>query len=113
MFLTNTLKLIFHWTLQWLFEAIAKYLTERKELKDREELQKKQAAELLKKLEEAKISLRTTREKTWNDIQDKEKSGIISEDLKFKLKDEMQKIIEDSNKAFEDLTLKKEKEIKQ
>jgi ribosome recycling factor len=63
------------------------------------------------KLEEARVSLRKERERVWNDIQDKEKAGEISEDEKFRLKDEMQKIIDDGGAKFESLAEKKKIEI--
>jgi ribosome recycling factor len=63
------------------------------------------------KLEEAKVSIRTERERVWTDIQDKTKSGELGEDQKFKLKDEMQKIVDDVNKSIEEITSRKEKEI--
>jgi len=64
------------------------------------------------KLEEAKVSLRTLRDKTWKAIEDKEKAGGMGEDDKFRLKDEMQKIIDESNKKLEEQTERKEMEIK-
>ena len=62
--------------------------------------------------EQAKVSLRGERDKTWNDIQTKEKDGEISQDDKFQLKDLMQKIIDDSGQELVSLFEKKEKEIK-
>ncbi|OHA97963.1 MAG: hypothetical protein A3E02_00980 [Candidatus Zambryskibacteria bacterium RIFCSPHIGHO2_12_FULL_38_34] len=64
------------------------------------------------KFEEAKVSLRTLRDKTGKAIEDKEKSGGMGEDDKFRFKEEMQKIIDESNRKLQDLTEKKEKEIK-
>lgn len=64
------------------------------------------------KLEEAKVSLRTLRDKTWKAIEDKEKEGGMGEDDKFRLKDEMQKIIDESGKKLEEMAGKKETEIK-
>ncbi len=64
------------------------------------------------KLEEAKISLRNLRDKTWKEIENKEKEGGMGEDDKFRLKDEMQKIIDEANKNFESMASKKESEIK-
>jgi len=63
------------------------------------------------KLEEARISLRKEREKFWNDIQEKEKSGEISEDEKFRLKDELQKFIDGGNFSFDEIVERKKKEI--
>ncbi|MEK7514580.1 MAG: ribosome-recycling factor [Patescibacteria group bacterium] len=64
------------------------------------------------KLEEAKIALRHERDRLWSDIQGKEKQGGMSEDEKFRFKDEMEKLIADAQKKFEGMTLKKEQEIK-
>jgi len=63
------------------------------------------------KQEEARISLRKERERFWNDIQDKERVGEISEDEKFHLKDELQKMIDVGNNAFDEIIERKKKEI--
>jgi ribosome recycling factor len=63
------------------------------------------------KLEEARVSLRKEREKFWNDIQEKERVGEISEDEKFHLKDELQKMIDGGNSAFDEIVERKKKEI--
>lgn len=63
------------------------------------------------KQEKARVSLRGEREKVWEDIQKKEKNGEMSEDEKFSLKEEMQKYVDASNKKFEEIFAKKEKEI--
>lgn len=63
------------------------------------------------KLEDAKIALRGEREKVIKDIDLKEKEGAISEDDKFRLKTEIQKMLDDSHKVMDDLFEKKEKEI--
>ena len=63
------------------------------------------------KTEEARTRLRRTREDVWNDIQEKERAGELSEDEKFFFKDEMQKIVDEANKSFEVMLEKKEKEI--
>jgi ribosome recycling factor len=65
------------------------------------------------KLEEAKITLRKEREKTWNDIQAKEKEGGMSEDDKFRNKDELQKIIDEATAKFAEHSERKETEILQ
>jgi ribosome recycling factor len=64
------------------------------------------------KLEEARISLRGLRDKTWKEIEEKEKSGGMGEDDKFRLKEELQKMIDAANQALENLASKKEAEIK-
>jgi len=63
------------------------------------------------KLEQAKVSLRGERDKVWNDIQLKEKENEISQDDKFQLKDEMQKIVDDMGRTLLSLFEKKEREI--
>lgn len=64
------------------------------------------------KLEEAKVSLRGLRDKTSKMIDEKEKAGGMGEDDKFRLKDEMQKIIDEGNAKLQELAEKKEKEIR-
>ncbi|MCC6290979.1 ribosome recycling factor [Candidatus Nomurabacteria bacterium] len=61
--------------------------------------------------EEAKVSLRKEREKVWNDIQEKEEAKELSEDEKFRLKDELQKIVAEENEKLEKLKAKKDAEI--
>lgn len=63
------------------------------------------------KLEEAKVAVRKERDKVWGDIQAKEKAKEIAEDDKFRLKNEMQKIVDDANKRLEEQYLRKEKEM--
>lgn len=63
------------------------------------------------KLEDARIALRSEREKVWDDIQAKEKEGGMSEDDKFRLKEQMQRLVDDANARFEEAYDKKEKEI--
>jgi len=64
------------------------------------------------KLEKAKISLRIERDKIWEDIQAQEKLNEISQDDKFQLKEEMQKIIDNASQELTEIFNKKEKEIK-
>lgn len=63
------------------------------------------------KVEDARITLRGIRDEVWNDIQRKEKDGDMSEDEKFRGKEEMQKHIDAGNKTFDELLKKKEVEI--
>ena len=63
------------------------------------------------KLEQGKISLRKNRDEAWNDIQKKEKEGGMGEDEKFRLKTEMEKIVQDATKNIESLYKKKEEEL--
>lgn len=63
------------------------------------------------KLEDARISLRSERDKVWGDIQKQQKDGEISEDEKFNYKEEMQKMIDEAGNKLEELATKKETEI--
>lgn len=63
------------------------------------------------KIEEAKVSLRRERDEVWKDIQEKERKGEIPEDDKFRLKDELQKIVDNATEELEMIKKEKEKEI--
>ncbi|MDO8590295.1 MAG: ribosome recycling factor [bacterium] len=63
------------------------------------------------KLEEARIKIRTEREKSLETIDRKEKDGSVSEDDKFRFKQELQKVVDTANQKLEELALKKEREI--
>jgi ribosome recycling factor len=63
------------------------------------------------KLEHARVSVRAARDEVWGDIQNKERDGDIAEDDKFRLKDEMQKLVDTANQRMEDMAGRKEKEI--
>jgi len=63
------------------------------------------------KIEEAKTTLRKERDAVWEDIQKKEKAGGMGEDEKFRLKSDMQKIVDEANKKIEDFLKRKEAEI--
>ncbi|OHA18541.1 MAG: ribosome recycling factor [Candidatus Taylorbacteria bacterium RIFCSPHIGHO2_01_FULL_46_22b] len=64
------------------------------------------------KIEEARKHLRNARDEVWKDIQAQERDGKIREDDKFRLKDSMQKTIDDASKEFDTLLAKKEQEIR-
>lgn len=66
---------------------------------------------LKEKMEEARVSVRKAREETWNDIQAKEKEGGMSEDEKFRLKDDLQKLVDETNANLEAIFAKKEHEV--
>jgi len=76
---------------------------------ERRELLVKQVG---KKLEEARISIRKEREDVWSDIQKQEKDGDMTEDEKFRSKEEMEKVVTDFQKELEELAKNKENEIK-
>lgn len=63
------------------------------------------------KLEEARIRVRTEREKNLGDIDRKEREGSLGKDDKFRFRNELQKLVDDINQKLEELALKKEREI--
>ena len=63
------------------------------------------------KLEDAKVTVRGDREKAIKEIDRMEKDKEVSEDEKFKMKADLQKLIDDSNKELDLIFAKKEKEI--
>ena len=63
------------------------------------------------RLEEARSAVRVTRDECWKDIQAKEEEGGMSEDDKFRLKDELQKKIDETNAALERAFESKELEM--
>jgi len=66
---------------------------------------------LKERLEEARIAVKQDRERTWNDIQQREKDGALTEDEKFRDKDELQKLVDEANKNLEMMFEKKQKEV--
>ena len=67
---------------------------------------------LHQKTEDARISIRNLREDVWEEIQNLEKDGKISEDDKFRGKDDLQKMINEYNEIVKEISEQKEKEIK-
>lgn len=63
------------------------------------------------KQEQARQTIRKWRERAWDEIQAKSKSGEIREDDKFRGKDDLQKEIDNYIKKIEDLGDKKKKEV--
>ena len=63
------------------------------------------------RLEEARKKIRGIRDDVWKDIQEQERAKKIREDEKFRLKDEMQKVVDEVSKSFDGLFERKEKEI--
>ena len=63
------------------------------------------------KMEESKIAVRKQRESTWDDIQGLEKETKMTEDEKFRGKDDLQKIVDETNNNLEAIFAKKEKEV--
>lgn len=76
------------------------------------EERRRELAKLLgKSLEEARIKIRQEREAAMRDIDKREKAKEISEDEKFRERQEIQKQIDEVNKVVEDIGAAKEKEI--
>jgi ribosome recycling factor len=63
------------------------------------------------KVEEIRTMLRSARDDVWNDIQAKEKAKEMSEDDKYRGKEDMQKRVDAANAAFDAALERKEKEI--
>src|SRR3990167_8666605 len=66
---------------------------------------------LKEKLEEARITVRRERERIWKDVETKEKEGKLTEDEKFRAKDDLQKVIDEVNKNLEASFEKKQTEV--
>ncbi|MBI2627784.1 ribosome recycling factor [Candidatus Nomurabacteria bacterium] len=66
---------------------------------------------LKEKLEEQRITVRRERERIWEDVQKKEKDGKLTEDEKFRAKEDLQKIIDEVNRNLEASFEKKQREV--
>lgn len=66
---------------------------------------------LKEKLEEQRIAVRQERERVWEEIQNLENDGKMTEDEKFRAKEDLQKVIDEANKNLESIFEKKEKEV--
>ena len=62
--------------------------------------------------EEARVKIRNIREEIWNETQEKEGRGELTEDDKFRLKEELQKTVDGYNERIKELMEQKEEEIK-
>jgi ribosome recycling factor len=76
-----------------------------------EEYRKTLAKLLSEKAEQAKETMRRARDDAWGKIQTAQREKKLSEDDKFRGKDELQKLIDDYAKKIKDLLSKKEQEI--
>lgn len=63
------------------------------------------------KVEQARASLRQERDEIWSDIQEQERESKLTEDDKFRGKEEMQKRVDAAQKKFDEMLERKEKEI--
>ncbi|MDD3046458.1 MAG: ribosome-recycling factor [Candidatus Pacebacteria bacterium] len=59
----------------------------------------------------AKKTIRKYRDEAWSNIQKMQKEGTISEDDKFRAKDELQKVVDSYNKKVDDLIINKKREL--
>jgi len=66
---------------------------------------------LNEKAEQAKQAMRRQREEVWNKLQDAQKAKLVTEDDKFKGKDEIQKVIDDYQEKIKTLVEKKKAEL--
>ena len=66
---------------------------------------------LKERLEEARITARRERERICEDVQEKQKAGKLTEDDKFRAKEDLQKIIDEVNINLEASFEKKQKEV--
>jgi len=65
------------------------------------------------KLEDARKAVRTARDEVWDTIQQQEKNGDITEDDKYRQKEQMEKLVQETNKELEEMKEKKENEIQE
>jgi ribosome recycling factor len=63
------------------------------------------------RMEECRTTLRAARDDVWSDIQTQEREGTVTEDEKFRFKEEMQKKVDAANAKFEEMLARKEAEI--
>lgn len=66
---------------------------------------------LKEKLEESRITVRQERERIWDEVQALVKESKMTEDEKFRAKDDLQKVIDEANANLEAIFEKKEKEV--
>ena len=66
---------------------------------------------LKEKLEEARITVRRERENVWKDVEQKERDAKLTEDEKFRAKEDLQKLIDEVNNNLESIFEKKEREV--
>ncbi len=66
---------------------------------------------LAQKQEAARIVIKTLREKTWNKAKKEQQESIISENDKFYIKKELQKIVDENNNKIKEIVDRKKKEV--
>lgn len=81
------------------------------------ELTSERRVQLLKlakaKLEEARVAIRKSRDEAMKDIEAKEKAGEMSKDEKFRVKEDIQKRVDEGNNELDRMYAAKEEEIEQ
>lgn len=65
------------------------------------------------KAEEAKVSIRNSRQKVWETVKSAKTNGEITEDDMYRREEEINKAVETSNKRIEDIFAAKEKELRE
>lgn len=94
------------------FQPIVDKETLRITIPELTEERRKSLIKILKeKLEHGRVSAKLKRDDVWRNVQNQEKEGKISEDEKFRLKEELQKIVDAENEELEKIYSKKENEI--
>jgi len=63
------------------------------------------------KVSQAKASIRNAREVSWEQIQEMEKTGQLTEDDRYRGKDELDKMVADFNKRIDELAKEKEQAL--
>jgi len=77
------------------------------------EERRNELAKLISNLsEEAKVVVRTLRQEVWNSVKDDEKKGELTEDDRYDAEEELNKLVKKYNEKIEELSEKKEQEIK-
>ncbi len=76
-----------------------------------QEYREKIVRNLANKKEETRVTIKKWREEIWKEIQEKFKEKEITEDDKFKAKDELQEIVDEYNKKVDELAGNKKEEI--
>lgn len=76
-----------------------------------EEMRQSSVKEIHSLKEEARIKIRRVRDEEWESIQKAQKGGGIREDEKFRLKEELQILVDEYNERIEEMTEKKIKSL--
>ncbi len=67
---------------------------------------------LSQKKEEVRVEIKRVREDAWKKIQDKTQKGELTEDDKFRAKDDLQKVVDEYNKKVEEVVQRREQDIR-